>query len=113
MPEDYDVVDGELIAKEKIVKLGYFTSVTIDKIDKGVVSYHLNASYQELKGFDEHKTEGGIAKMPYFTRRAIETNLSQQLNSWVSMGGLVDARSNGEKMSSFLGVRIISPMTNK
>ena len=113
MPEDYDVVDGELIAKEKTVKLGYFTAVTIDKIENGVVSYHLKASYQELKGFDEYKTEGGIAKMPHFTRRAIDTNLSQQPNSWVSMGGLVDERSNGEKMSSFLGVRIIPPMTNK
>ena len=112
MPEDYDIVDGELIAKEKIVKLGYSTSITVDKIENGVVSYHLNASYQELKGFDEHKTEGGIAKMPFFNRRAVNTNLTQQPNSWVSMGGLVD-ETNGEKISLFIGIRIIPPIADK
>jgi hypothetical protein len=109
MPEDYDIVDGELVAKEKIVMLGYSTSVTVDKIENGAVSYHLNASYNELVGFDEYKTEGGVAKMPFFNKRAVDTDLTQKPNSWTMMGGLIDKRSDGKKVNRIICVRAISP----
>ena len=114
LPEDYDIVDGKAVAKEKICKLGYSTSVTIDKIENGAISYHLNASHQELVGFDEYKTENGISvKMPFFERRSVDTNLTQKPNSWLVMGGLVDEKLDGKKMNQIIFVRIIPPNTDK
>ena len=113
MPEDYDIVDGKAVAKEKIIKLGYFASVTVDKIERGAISYHLNASYKELAGFDEYKTENGLSvKMPFFNKRAVDTDLTQKPNSWTMMGGLIDQRSDGKKMNRIICVRIIPPKDN-
>jgi hypothetical protein len=113
MPEDYDIVDGKAVAKEKICKLGFSVSVTVDKIENGAVSYHLNASHQELVGFDEYKTEGGLVKMPFFNKRAVDTDLTQISNSWICFGGLVDERSDGTKINQMIAVRIIPPNTGK
>jgi len=114
LPEDYDIVDGKAVVKEKICKLGYSTSVTINKMENGAISYHLNASHQELVGFDEYKTENGISvKMPFFEKRAVDTDLTQQPNSWIGMGGLVDEKPDGKKTNQLICVRIIPPNTDK
>jgi len=115
LPEDYDIVDGKaVVVKEKIIKLGYSVAVTIDKIENGAISYHLNASHLELRGFDEYKTENGISvKMPFFERRSVDTNLTQKPNSWLVMGGLIDEKPDGKKVNMMIFVRIIPPNTDK
>ena len=114
LPEDYDIVDGKVVVKEKICKLGCFTSVAIDKIENGAVSYHLNIIHKELVGFDEYKTENGISvKMPFFEGRAVDTDLTQQPNSWIVMRGLVDEKPDGKKMNQIICVRIIPPDADK
>lgn len=110
MPEDYDIVDGKAVVKEKIIKLGYSVGVAVDKIENGTISYHLNASYLELTGFHEYKTEDDISvKMPRFKRRAIDTDLTQKPNSWTMFGGLVDNKSDGGKVNRIVCVRAIPP----
>ena len=100
MPEDYDIVNGQAVAKEKTVKLGYSVSVTVDKIENGAVSYRLNAMHRELAGFDEYKIGNGQnVKMPKFEKRGVDTVLTQSPNSWVMMGRLTDHRSDGKNIS--------------
>ncbi len=114
LPEDYDIVDGKVIAKEKIIKLGYSVAVTVNKIENGSINYHLNASHKELAGFDEYKTENGlVVKMPYFKGRSIDTDLTHEPNSWLVMGGLIDEKSDGKKINKMICVRIIPPNTDK
>jgi hypothetical protein len=114
MAEDYTVIDGKAVAKERIVQLGDSVSVTVDKIEDGAISYHLDANHKELIGFDEYKIENGLnLKIPFFEKRAVDTDLTQQPNSWLSLGGLVYERSNGEKKSLMICVKIIPPTPNK
>ena len=114
LPEDYEVVDGKAVAKEKICKLGDFTSVRVDKIENGAISYHLTVSHRELVGFDEYKIEHGLeVKMPFFEARSIDTSLTQQPNSWSVIGGFVHQKSDGEKMHQMICVRVIPPNAEK
>jgi hypothetical protein len=110
MPENYDIVDGKAVVKEKIIKLGYSVAVTVDKIENEEISYHLNSNFKELKGFDEYKTENGlVVKMPYFKMRAMDSDLTHEPNSWTMLGGLIDQRSDGKKINQLFCVRAISP----
>lgn len=110
LAEDYNVVDGKAVAKEKIQKLGYLVSIQVNEIKNGAVNYHLDAQFKEVVGYDEYNLGGDIAvKMPYMESRGINTDLQQNSNSWVMLGGLVDERSDGTRMSYTMGVRIIPP----
>ena len=109
-PVDYNIVDGKAVAQENIQKLGHLVAVTIDEIKDGVIRYQLKLHDQQLKGYDEYNLEDGIAvKMPYFETRGINTRLQQTPDAWVVMGGLVDERSDGTKLTQIIGVRIIAP----
>ena len=112
-PEDYDIVDGKAVVKEKLIKLGYSVAVTVDKIENGAISYHLNTRYLELAGFNEYPMEKGPnVKMPFLKKRAVNTDLTQKPNSWTVMGGLINQRSDGKKMNQIICVRIIPPKDN-
>ena len=113
-PEDYTIVDGRAIPKEKIIGIGLFTSVTLEKIENEAISFHINASDRKFKEWQEYPAgDGLIIKMPFFNMRAIDTRLMLKTNEWVTLGGLVYERSDGKKMSSFMGIRIIPPTTDK
>ena len=113
-PEDYTIVDGQAIPKEKIIGIGLFTSVTVEKIENEAISFHINASDNKFKEWQEYPAgDGLIIKMPFFNRRAIDTRLTLKPNEWVTLGGLVGERSDGKKMSSFMGIRIIPPTADK
>ena len=113
-PEDYTIVDGQAIPKEKIIGIGLFTSITVEKIENEAISFHIHASDNEFKEWEEYPVgDGLIVKMPFFNRRAIDTRLMLKTNEWVTLGGLVDERSDGKKMSSFMGIRIIPPTADK
>ena len=112
--EDYDVVEGKVVAKEKICKLGYSTSVTVDKVENGAISYHLNICYLEFVGFDEYIIENDLSvKIPFFERMALDTDLTQKPNSWLVIGGLIDEKLDGKKINQMICVRIIPPNTDK
>ncbi|MDH3981436.1 MAG: hypothetical protein OES84_00885 [Kiritimatiellaceae bacterium] len=114
LPEDYDIVDGKPVVKEKICKLGCSTSVTVNKVENGAICYHLNVSYQELLGFNENKIENGLSvKMPFFKKRGIDTDLTGPPNSWTMMGGLIDQRSDGTSVHNLICMRVIPPITAK
>jgi hypothetical protein len=113
-PEDYTIVDGQAIPKEKIIGIGLFTSVTVEKIENEAISFHINASDRKFKEWQKYPAgDGLIIKMPFFNMRAIDTHLMLKTNEWVTLGGLVGERSEGKKMSSFMGIRIIPPITDK
>jgi hypothetical protein len=113
-PEDYTIVDGQAIPKEKIIGIGLFTSVTVEKIENEAIRFHINASDRKFKEWQEYPAgDGLIIKMPFFNMRAIDTHLMLKTNEWVTLGGLVDERSDGKKMSLFMGIRIIPPTTDK
>lgn len=110
-PEDYAIVDGKAVAKEKSLKLGYSVSVQLTEVKNEIVKYHLNTYYKELVGYDEHEIGDGITvKMPYFKSRILDVDLSHKANTWIILGGLVDERSDGTKISLMIAVRIIPPM---
>ena len=113
-PEDYTIVDGQAIPKEKIIGIGLFTSITVEKIENEAISFHINASDRKFKEWQEYPAgDGLIIKMPFFNVRALNTHLLLKTNEWVTLVGLVDERSDGKMMSSFLGIRIIPPTTDK
>jgi hypothetical protein len=113
-PEDYDIVDGKVVAIEKIIKLGYIVGVTVDKVENGAVSYHLYASHKELARFETFTTENDLeVKMPYFNVRAVDTHIIQQPKSLFTISGLVGEGSNGEKLSLMFCVKIIPPASEK
>ena len=101
-------------SKEKVIGIGLFTSVTLEKNENEAISFHINASDRKFKEWQEYPAgDGLIIKMPFFNMRAIDTHLMLKTNEWVTLGGLVDERSDGKKMSLFMGIRIIPPTTDK
>ena len=56
-PEDYTIVDGQAIPKEKIIGIGLFTSVTVEKIENETICFHINASDREFKEWQEYFIE--------------------------------------------------------
>jgi hypothetical protein len=110
LPESWEVVDGKVIVKEKMIKLGDSVAITVDKIENGEISYHLNARYNKSVGFTEYPMEkGSSVKMPVFKNRSIDTNLKQAPNSWIGLGCLSSKNSDGEKITFMMCVRVISP----
>jgi hypothetical protein len=109
-PENWEIVDGKAIVKEKLIKLGYSVAVTVDKIENGVISYNLNARYRELTGFNEYPVENGYnIKMPIFKSRGVGSKLTQKPDSWLSLGEVPIQNDNGEKVKEFMYIRVISP----
>lgn len=114
LAEDFSVIDGKAVAEENTHKLGHLVSVAVNEIKNDAVSYHLNAQYNEVVGYDDYDLGGGLAvKMPRLERRSVDTELKQKPNSWVMLGGLVDERSDGKKMRFMMGVKIIPPATHE
>ena len=112
-PESYDIVDGKAVAKEKICKLGYSTSISVNKIENEAISYHLNAIYQEFVGFDEYKIENDLTvKMPYFEKRAMNTEITQPPYMWTTLGGGASQINNGPVTYEAIFIRIIPPTKN-
>jgi len=113
-PEDYTIVDGQAIPKEKIIGIGLFTSITVEKIENEAIGFHIIASDRKFKEWQEYPAgDGLIIKMPFFNTREIDTHLTLKTNEWVMLRGLVNERSDGMEMSSFMGIRIIPPTLDK
>lgn len=87
-PEDYDIVDGKAIPKEKIVKLGRSIVVELSNRRDGMVDLKMSFIDIELKGYDDIALKGGIqVKMPYFNRRTFNRDFSVVLGDWMVLGG--------------------------
>jgi len=110
MDIDWGVVDGKPVTKEKIFRLGDSISITANKIENGVISYHLNMHHLELAGYFEHKTTNGFLEktQPRFKKEAIDTDLTQKLDSWLMISGIIEQRLNGEKINQLTCIRVIS-----
>ena len=111
-PENWEVVDGEPVIKEKMIKLGHSVTISFDELEDGVISYNLEARYNKLAGFNEYPMEkGSSVKMPIFKNRSIDTNLKQGPNSWISMGNVISKNPDGEQIAFIMCVRVIPPKT--
>ena len=109
-PEDYSIVDGKAVAKEKTEQMGYMVSIRFNEIKDGIISYHLNTYFKEFFGYDAYEAEKGISvEMPYFDSRSIDTDLSQKINTWTLLGGLYEENSDGNMVNQMFAVRIIPP----
>ena len=42
VPEDFEVIGGKAVVKEKNIKLGYMVSVRVDEVKDDLITYHLN-----------------------------------------------------------------------
>lgn len=111
LPENYSIVDGKAVPKEKECKIGKSVSVTIVEADQDNVTYALNAVKNRLKGYDEYDAGEGIkVKMPFFETRSVNTTLTQKYHSWTLLGGLVDEDEKGETTHLIICVRVIPPV---
>jgi nitrous oxidase accessory protein NosD len=111
MDVDWGLVDGKAVTKEKTFKLGDSISVTVNGIENGTISYHLNVHHLELAGFFECKIENGflVKTQPRFKKETIDTDLTQKLNSWLMISGIIEQRSDGKKINQTTWIRVISP----
>lgn len=110
MPESYDLIDGKVVPKEKLVRLGKAVEVSIPGIEGENITYSLSVYNKSFKGYDIYPLEDGIeVKMPYFETRSINTEITHPLNRWISMGGRLDKKGN----SFFFYVRIVPPEESK
>ncbi len=110
LPEDYSIVDGKAVAKEKECKLGKFVSVEIENIEGDTISYKLDVFDRKIKGHDDYKVGEGITvSIPFMENSAINTRVTQKMNSWVLLGGLSDKDSKGNASELIFCVRIIPP----
>lgn len=107
-------IDGKPVDKDIIVKLGYSVSIQNPTVEGGALSYHLISHYEELVGFEEYTTQDGASvMMPFTTKRELNTQISQKLNTWITLGGLIKDNSDGKKTNLMLCVRTIPPTANK
>jgi hypothetical protein len=114
MAEDFNIVDGKAILKEKTYKLGLSIAATIAQIENDVADLKLNFSIQKLKGFDEFTIEEGTkVKLPMFESVNMNTDVSLQLGSWVVLGGLAGESDTTEEKTTLYFVRVKDPRTNE
>jgi len=107
-PFDYQIVEGKLVPEEEEIGLGLLTAVTVGDVKDGVISFDIIAEDRKFKKWENHPTEAGNAKMPYFSMRSIDTKLTQKFNSWLIMSGL-----SNEGIDYMLAIRVLPPATWK
>ncbi|MCF7818301.1 MAG: hypothetical protein K9M54_10510 [Kiritimatiellales bacterium] len=108
-PEDFDIIDGKAIPKEKIQKLGLSIVAELSRVENDVVDMKLSFSKKELKGYDEIAVKGGIqVKIPYFNVRNINTDVSIVLGDWIVLGGAEEFDSKKEMTTCYL-LRVKNP----
>jgi len=113
-PEDYEVVDGKTIPKEKVCKLGLSIVVEISKIENDVANLHLHFSKKNHTGYDESTAQDGTQiKMPIFETREMDTNVSLALGHWIVLGGLSDGSSEGREVTTYYLIRVKNPTADK
>ena len=127
---DYDIVDGKVISEDKILKIGKSVEIKLvkgigeeslvklgrpdnsimAKADENTVSYQLDTYRRELVGYDElNHTDGITVKTPYFSVCKINTQITQEIDSWTAISGLHDTR-NGLTTYLCVCIRVLPPI---
>ena len=52
-------------------------------------------------------------QIPCFEDRSVDTDISQKVNTWTTLGGLTEERSDGTKLNQMIAVRVIPPAAKK
>jgi hypothetical protein len=105
MPEDYDVIDGKAVPKEKEVKLGRMVEVSVSSVQEDNITYKIDIHNQKLVGYDTIKAAEGIeVEMPCFKSRNLSSEITQPFGVWQCLGGLQGTQGN-----FFFCVRALPP----
>lgn len=104
-PEDFDIVDGKAIPKEKIIKLGRSIVVELSNRRDDMVDLKMSFVNRELKCYDDITLDGGIqVKVPYFNVTKFNRDFSVVLGDWMVLGGGVDSEN---EMTTYYLLRVI------
>lgn len=110
LPEDYDIINGEAVAKNKTCNIGESFSVTLIKVESGAVTCKINPVTTMLKGFDEYVVSDGVTvKMPMWKKMKIDSEITLEPNLWTLLGGLIDQRSDGTSVNNLFCIRVLPP----
>ena len=113
MAVDADVINGKVVYEKEPTKFGKEVSVTVKEVDNNVVTYKIYLMKRDFIGFDTHETKEGLqVEFPFFEGVEADTELIQKTNSWLVLGGLVNQQGNGEKMHSFIIIRVLNSREN-
>lgn len=108
MAVDADVINGKVVYEKEPTKFGKEVSVTVKEVNGDVVTYNIHLMKRDFIGFNTHETKDGLQfEFPFFEGVEADTELTQKINSWLVLGGLVNQQGNGEKMHSLIIIRIL------
>jgi len=107
-------IDGIPVSKEQEVRPGYSVSVNNLKMVDNAVSYHLATHSETLAGYEKYTSDNGIpAMMPYSQKREVDTQVTQQPNTWLTLGGVMKQGPDGKYINLMICVRAIPPKSGK
>jgi uncharacterized protein YceK len=113
LPEDYSIVDGEVVAHEKEHKLGTYISAEILEAKEEATTIAFNFKFKQLIGYDTHSLDDKTSiDMPMFQARELNPKkLTLAHSTWLTIGGLTNRDSEGNEYTWVFLIRIIPPNT--
>ena len=109
LPDDFHVVDGQLVPVESLQHIGVRAEVGLREFKNTAATFTRKFHYQEITGYDEYKLKGGhSARVPLYETRKVDTELTQVLGSWVVVGG-IETEVEGEAKTAYFIVRVTRP----
>jgi hypothetical protein len=108
--EDFMIEGGSVKTKKKDYQLGTRIEVTLNDVDRELVSFRINVSTKQLKGYDTIEAADKKVKMPVFSEKQIDTDLQYAVNAWASLGS-IDGTSHGDKndFRKHYAIKVIPP----
>jgi hypothetical protein len=91
LAEDFQIIEGKAVPREKECRLGKSVGVKISRVDAQSATFRLKVYQRKLKGFDGYETAAGTVKIPFFSSREINSELTQIFNTWTVIGASDDA----------------------
>lgn len=109
--EDYKIVDGNPTPIEKSVKLGWLLTVTVEQVDNDSEVVDLDVKFHEryLAGYDDYPiSENQSVKMPKFSVRDLDSEISIVLGNWCTFGGLSTKSDHENDTITYYFIRAIN-----
>jgi hypothetical protein len=108
---DASVVEGKVVYETEPINVGTSTSLTINKVlESGAINCDLEIYHCRLTGVDHYTLEEKFdVEIPYFEIRSVNTEITLNPNSWLTMGGLISQHDDGTKTQSLIYVRVLPP----
>lgn len=108
---DARVVEGKVVYETEPINVGTSASLTINKVlESGAINCDLEIYHCRLTGVEHYTLEEEFdIEMPYFEIRSVNTEITLNPNSWLTMGGQISQRDDGTKMHMLFLVRLLPP----